>query len=101
MQNWNPYDSGKTISTTGIDNGVIINDEEFLNDARITLESDGHAPYSISCGIYGVMFHTAFAKDHADAINKYEEMKAAIVDFINDKNNTDVSDWCGWFADKF
>ena len=53
MKGWNPYDNGKTMGTTGVDNGVIINDEEFSNEARITLESGRHAQYSISCGVCG------------------------------------------------
>jgi len=101
MKDWNPYANSGTLGTTGVENGVILNDEEFSNEARITLERKGSAPYSITCGIYGLMFHTAFAKNRKEAVNKYEEMKAAIADFINNHEATDVSDWCGWFSDRF
>ena len=101
MKSWKPYVNDETMDTKGIDNGVIVNDEEYSNEARITLEAGGHAPYSISCGIYGIMFHTAFAEDRTEAVNKYEEMKEAVAEFLNDNDDADASDWCGWFADRF
>ena len=101
MKSWKPYANGETINTVGTENGVIINDEEFSNEARITLEKGGYTPFGITCGVYGLMFHTAFASDHDEAIGKYNEMKTAVADFINDHEDTDVSDWCGWFSDRF
>ena len=99
---WNPYDEGKTIGEIGSENGAIINDEELSNEeARITLEKGGYAPFGITCGIYGLMFHTVFAEDYDEAFGKYEEMKIAIADFFINQDDTDVGDWCGWFSDRF
>ena len=76
---WEPHDSGKTIGQTGSEDGVIIADEEHSDGARITLEVDGHfAPYSITCGIYGTMVHTAFAADRTEATVMFDAMKAEL-----------------------
>jgi len=56
---WKPYDDGITIQNRGPENGIILYDEELREGARITLEKDGCAPYAITCGIYGLMVHTA------------------------------------------
>lgn len=48
-------------------NSAIIKDEEYKNKIRITIyRSKAIAPFEIVCGIYGLMFHTVFAKDIAD-----------------------------------
>jgi hypothetical protein len=59
---WDKVENGTTIGQTGSENGQIIVDEEYKSSCRITLEKDGVvAPYSITCGIYRQMCHTAFA----------------------------------------
>ncbi len=69
--NWIDYDKGSTISSIGSECGKIITDIEHLSGARITIEKDGTiAPYSLTLGIYGLMFHTEFAKT-LDEINSY------------------------------
>ena len=41
--------------------------DEGYNKIRITIyRSKAIAPFEIVCGIYGLMFHTVFAKDIAD-----------------------------------
>ena len=48
-------------------NSAIIKDEGYKNKIRITIyRSKAIAPFEIVCGIYGLMFHTVFAKDIAD-----------------------------------
>ena len=84
MKGWKAYANGETIDTKGTENGIILNNEEFSNEARITLEKGGYTPFGITCGIYGLMFHTAFANEHDEAIKKYTEMKEAVAEFIND-----------------
>jgi len=96
---WYPYDDGKTISTKGSEEGVIILDEEFSNEARITLEKDGWTPYAITCGIYGMMAHTAFASTETEAVEKYSSMKKEIQDFC--EGSGDSSDWCCQFTGKY
>ena len=54
-------------------NPAIIKDEEYKNQIRITIyRSKAVAPFEIVCGIYGLMFHTVFAKDIADDLNAEE-----------------------------
>ena len=56
---WVAVENGATIGTLGSEGGVIERDEEHADGARITIEQGGTiAPYSITCGIYGWMFHT-------------------------------------------
>ena len=68
---WLVYNQGHSIGTVGSESGEIINDIEHMSGARITVEKDGSiAPYSVTLGIYGLMFHTHFASTIED-INKY------------------------------
>ena len=80
---WQPFDSGKTLSTTGSENGVILIDEEHLLGARITLERDtAIAPFAITCGIYGWMMHTRFFADRTEAFAQLESMKNALAEIL-------------------
>src|SRR5689334_3998726 len=59
--NWINFDNGKSIGQKGSEGGKIIRDEENTFGARVTLEDKGSvAPFSITLGIYGLMFHTQF-----------------------------------------
>lgn len=54
-------------------NPAIIKDEEYKNKMRITIyRSKAIALFEIVCGIYGLMFHTVFAKNMADDLNEAE-----------------------------
>ena len=54
-------------------NPAIIKDEEYKNQIRITIyRSKAVVPFEIVCGIYGLMFHTVFAKNMADDLNAEE-----------------------------
>lgn len=58
---WIRFDEGKSIGQIGSEGGKILKDEENTFGARVTLEGKGDiAPFSITIGIYGVMFHTEF-----------------------------------------
>lgn len=58
---WIRFDEGKSLGQKGSEEGKIIRDEENALGARVTLEEKGNtAPYSITLGIYGLMFHTQF-----------------------------------------
>lgn len=77
---WNFFASGKTIGTIGSEEGVIIRDEEHSVGARLTLESDGiNAAYSITCGVYGIFFHTTFVSSRDEAESKFEDMNQKLV----------------------
>ena len=100
---WIPFDEGKTLSCIGSENGIILKDDEETSGARITLEKNGKiAPFSITCGVYGLMCHTAFASNEKEAIEKYEEMKMEITEFMNTitSENDDIK-WCEVFTNKY
>ena len=76
---WKMIAGGTTIGGEGSDNGTILRDEEFCQRARITLEKDSKtAPFSITCGIYGWMFHARGFSSLPEASEQYEQMKAAL-----------------------
>lgn len=53
--------------------------------ARITLERDTLiTAFAITCGIYGSMFHTAFASGEQEANQKYDEMKTWLDQMLAD-----------------
>lgn len=79
MQDWHPYDSGKTLGTTGTEGGTIIRDDEHPDGARITLERDClRVPYAITCSVYGFADHTRYIADEPTAMHQYEQMQPAL-----------------------
>jgi len=101
---WEQFDGGLSIKQIGSENGKIVKDEEHSFGARITIEKEGvTAPYSITCGIYGIFCHTAFYGNEQETYIKYEDMKKDIEVFIGNSNNEDdyISDWCSRFANKY
>lgn len=76
---WYPVADGATLGETGSEDGLIIRDEEHAHGARITLERGGStAPFSITCGVYGAMFHTCFFGDEAEGQEAYGRMKPGL-----------------------
>ena len=80
---WTPCNHGTTIGTSGSEMGEILRDEEHEMGARITLEECDHPPFAITCGIYGVMAHTAFAATRIEAGDAYEAMKLELEMLLN------------------
>ena len=80
---WQQFDQGKSINTRGSESGVIFRDEEHALGARITLERDGYAPFSITCGIYGWMVHTIFFTTESEAQITFDKVKLAIGNILN------------------
>jgi hypothetical protein len=82
--NWREYDEGFSIGTSGSEVGVIVRDEEHAGGgARITLEEEGSfAPFSITCNIYGWMFHTRYFTNEAEASEQFELMKADLDEIL-------------------
>ena len=81
---WRSFENGETLGTHGSADGLILLDEEHRLGARITLESGSGSgggpnarpiPYAITCGIYGLFFHTCFFAHEAEARNAFGEMK--------------------------
>jgi hypothetical protein len=81
-------DNGKTIGTRGSEDGVIVLDEEHTSGARISLEQGcSHAPWAVTCGIYGGFLHTAFASSEAEGRAKYSAMKPDLEDIMAEEDN--------------
>jgi hypothetical protein len=77
--NWHNFDNNTTIGTKGSENGIILEDYENPNGARIALEKDGDiAPFAVTMGVYGIMFHTSFAGTLAEARERIEIAKKKI-----------------------
>jgi hypothetical protein len=99
---WKPFQNGATVTQSGSENGTILYDEDLPEGARITLEEGGSTPFSITCGIYGLMAHTVFASSKKEALDKYKSMKQDIESFMLRKTSErENSDWCSWFAHKY
>jgi hypothetical protein len=70
---WSPYDGGGTIGIFGSESGKIVYDLQNDLAARITLEQGGDtAPYAVTFGIYGLMFHTHFCGSLEEGLNYIE-----------------------------
>ena len=79
MTNWIPFESGGSIGKTGSESGIIVEDIEHVEGARITIERDGHnAPFSVTLGIYGLMFSTHFTGTLEKAKHFAESAKSII-----------------------
>ena len=92
---WNTFDDGNSIGTIGSEAGKILKDEENSFGARITLEENGSsAPFSITIGIYGLMFHTDFFSSEEIANKEFKNFKVKVEKIIEhyliDKNNRDA-----------
>ncbi len=105
LQNkWHPVDNSTTIGGIGSENGIILRDEEYLSDARITIERGGGSgthpkviaqykkfPYAITMGIYGWTFYTWRLRNEQDAQKAFESIKLDIekVVAVLSQNNGD------------
>jgi len=94
---WNPFDEGNSIGTIGSEDGKILKDEENSFGTRITLEENGSiAPFSITIGIYGLMFHTDFYSSLENVENEFKNFKTKVEKIIEhyliEENNRD-SEW--------
>lgn len=91
---WISADNGNWIGKVGSEGGIVLEDDEYAGQCRITLEDCTHH-FTITCGIYGSMMHTAFCgKERAYAL--YDEMKQElqyICDTCNLDSPTDVDDF--------
>jgi hypothetical protein len=80
---WIDFDKGESIGEIGSEGGMIILDEENTFGARVTLEGKGYiAPFSITLGIYGLMFHTEFFSDLEQGQKYFAFYKRKIDDVI-------------------
>jgi hypothetical protein len=76
---WDNFENGRTIGTKGAEEGIIIVDLENINGARITVERDGAtAPFAITFGIYGLLFHTYFKSLQTEVDDTVNWLKSKI-----------------------
>ena len=101
LADWQPFEGGHTVGRHGTEGGLILRDEEHRAGARITLEEGAiKAPFAVTCGIYGMFVHTAFAPDEAAGAEKYEAMKGRLVEIIS-LPDRDVTAHLRAFTDAF
>lgn len=109
---WYPFGEGRSIGTEGSEGGSILQDEEHPLGARITLERNASfAPFAVTCGIYGWMFHTRFINTQAEAESDYERMKQELAGILTsipsrtdpelDEKTAQVSDRISQFASEY
>lgn len=79
-----PYEGGDTIGQPGSEGGVIPEDEEYHSGARITLEREASGvPFAITCGAYGLFFHTRFFSGEEEARIEFAEMKTELGQMVD------------------
>ena len=89
-----------TIGTIGSEDGIIVKDEQYREQCRITLEKC-EKYYAITCGIYGAFVHTAFCDEEKSEI-KYETMKQELQDFMDENKTEDEEDeFYNYFINKY
>ena len=102
---WQAVGDGTTVGTRGPEGGIIAIEEEHPSGARIALEEDGQiAPWSITCGVYWLFFHTRFFADRATAEAEYAAMKSALDALISRLSAADLDEQlrlAGEFVDRF
>ena len=93
--NW--IDIEETIGETGSESGKIIYDVENVNGARITIEKKTKiAPFTVTLGVYGIMFHTDYFPTESEARNfVFESMKKIenLFKHLEVPENQQAEDW--------
>ena len=98
---WHVYNEGWSIGSSGND-GVVLRDEEYASDARITLEYDNAKHrVAITCGIYGEMVHTRYFGARPEAERAFDEMKPALVDLVASDRQPDDTFAFTQFMERF
>ncbi|MFN8411028.1 MAG: hypothetical protein U0Z26_01435 [Anaerolineales bacterium] len=82
MSSWIAFDEGKSIGKKGPEGDIILQDDEHIHGARITLKR-GEKYVSVSCNIYKWMDHSRFFGTTFEAQREYEMMKAEITEVMN------------------
>lgn len=78
-ENWTRYNNGNSIGKKGSEGGKILNDQENINGARITIEANvRNIPFAITFGIYGLIVHTEFFSEIEIATEYFKRKKNEI-----------------------
>ncbi|WP_433830453.1 hypothetical protein [Flavobacterium anhuiense] len=76
---WMKYNNGNSVGKKGSEGGKILDDQEHINGARITIEANVEdIPFAVTLGIYGLMFHTEFFSEKEVATEYFERKKNEI-----------------------
>ena len=79
-EEWSVFDDGITLDQVGPEGSVVLRDEEHPLGARFTMEQGGAvAPFTITCGVYGLLMHTRFFGSQANSEREYDAMKIGLV----------------------
>ncbi len=88
--NWSDYDEGYSIGTSGEGDGAIVRDEEHESGARITLEEESSAAeFTMTCSVYGWMFHARLFSNEDEAHLAFDEMKDELDEILESKPSDD------------
>lgn len=99
---WKPFEDGRTVGLHGAEGGEILRDEEHGAGARITLERGSPvAPFAVTCGVYGLFMHTAFAADEAEGQRKYDSMREGLIEIMSLPDPGEVSGRVSAFVEAF
>lgn len=94
---WHKFQDGSSIGREGSEGGVIVLDEEHADGARITVERGGHAPWSITCGVYGSMVHTRLFTDRVEAMAEVDPMKRGLGAILSEDDDGRFSEFVARF----
>ncbi len=97
MNDWRPFNHGRTIGLTSPEGGVIVRDETHPLGVRIVLK-EAREYISISCNIIGRIDHSRFFRKLSDAQGEYEVMKNELVEVAKVISSGRASDIRGWEA---
>jgi hypothetical protein len=79
---WTRFANGNTLGSTGSELGKIVFDMESPSGARITLEHETEvAPYAVTFGVYGLMFHTHFCSSIEESL-EYIRKSVALIESL-------------------
>jgi hypothetical protein len=105
MNDWKPYNQGRTVGLKSPEGGVIVRDEEHPLGVRIILK-EAKEYISISCNISSRIDHSRFFRKMSDAQSEYDVMKSELVKvarIISSAKSSDVKSWeaIAGFVSKF
>lgn len=97
---WHPYQNGASIGALGSEEGVIVQDDEHVVGARITLErrNGESAQFAITCGLYGWFFQARYCTSEEEGRRDVEQMKLGLDQIIellpNGTTDTEEAEPC-------
>jgi hypothetical protein len=81
---WHWASTDARLGEVGSEGGAIILDESYGDAARITLERfAGQVPFTVTCGVSGLLVHTRFFESEADARSQFDAMKVGLARLVD------------------